>query len=79
VLGAAGRLGRERQPLVLRQRVDRGRLAGVAAADEGDFRQLRKRQLVERLAVVRKRALRAQAWAVFAVEALSRGGVHAAL
>jgi hypothetical protein len=47
VLRAAGRARREGQPLVLRQRVDRRRLAGIAAADEGDLRPFGHGQLVE--------------------------------
>ena len=47
VLRAARRLRREGEPLLLRQRVDRGRLAGVGAADEGDLGQLGGGQLVE--------------------------------
>ena len=47
VLRASRRLRREGEPLLLRQPVDRGRLAGVRAADEGDLRQFGGGQLVE--------------------------------
>mgnify|MGYP007007278219 CR=1 FL=1 len=36
-----------RQAPLLRQRVDRGRLAGVAAADEGDLGHIERRQVVQ--------------------------------
>jgi hypothetical protein len=47
VLGAARRLGREGQALLLGQRVDGGGLAGVGAADEGDLGQLGRGQVDE--------------------------------
>ena len=47
VLGAARGLGRERQAPVLGQRVDRGGLAGVAAAHEGDLRPFAGGQLIQ--------------------------------
>ena len=43
VLGAARRLRGEREALLLRQDVDRRRLAGIRAADEGDLGQLGRR------------------------------------
>ena len=43
VLRAARRLRGEGEALLLRQRIDRGRLAGIGAADEGDLGQLGRR------------------------------------
>ena len=48
VLRPSRRLRREGETLLLRQDIDRGRLAGVGATDEGDLRQLGDGQLGER-------------------------------
>src|SRR5204863_9356291 len=48
VLRPSGRLRGEGETLLLRQHIDRGRLAGVRAPDEGDLGQLGGRQLVQR-------------------------------
>ena len=47
VLRAPGRARREGQALLLGQAVDGSGLAGVAAPDEGDLRQVGRRQLVQ--------------------------------
>ena len=56
VLRAAGRLAGERETLLVRDRVDRGRLAGIGAAGEREFRQPEQRQLMQPIDRREKRA-----------------------
>ena len=74
VLRAPRRLRREGEALLLRQRVDRGRLAGVGAADEGDLRQLGRGSWSSWLAVVRKRAVCVQRERAFFLRRASSDG-----
>ena len=73
MLRATRRARCECQSALLRQRVDRGRLAGIAATDKGDFGRSCAGSWSSRLAVVRKRAAWIHANARLAARAVAAG------